>query len=458
MNIKMKTQLLLVLLMASLTCLAQTDPFESEFEGYVEGQEENKDLPVFAAVGSGFNYQGELLNAGMPSNGNFDFSFGLFDAAVGGNQIGSNVIKGNRPVVNGLFSIDNIDFGDAAYDGDALWLRITVRETGNPGSETTLSPRQKISAVPYAVQADYLGPIGASNGDVLKFVGGEWVPSSSGGTSPWSVSGSNIYYSTGLVGIGVTNPSASFHVDSLSVVPAIFDGGSSMYVLYRENGVNRGYIGSYQNPSNPGINDEDFEIGTFMGSVGSVHIATGNNEPRLTVTADGDVGIGSISPMADLMVDGDNQGDVLRARINGSTKFYVNENGGTSIGSLVAPPNDGLRVSGDVSQSLSSNGLMKYMALVDCGSSPSVDRQYNGVSTGTITVSGSSAGQCVVDFPTNIDNRFWQVSVVYGSTSGSGQKAANCRLDTGSTDKLFCNVSRLDQATLVGGSFMVLIY
>ncbi|KAA3645988.1 MAG: hypothetical protein DWP95_03670 [Proteobacteria bacterium] len=444
--------------MGSLSCLAETGPFESEFEGYEEGQEENKNLPIFAAVGSGFNYQGELLNVGVAANGNFDFSFGLFDAAVGGNQIGGNVIKGNRPVTNGLFSIEGIDFGDAVYDGDELWLRVTVRETGNPGSETTLSPRQKISAVPYAVQADYLGPIGASNGDVLTFIGGEWVPSSSGGTSPWSVSGSNIYYSTGLVGIGVTNPSASFHVNSPNVVPAIFDGGSSMYVLYRENGVNRGYIGSYQNPSTPGINDEDFEIGTFMGSVGSVHIATGNNEPRLTVTADGDVGIGSVSPMADLMIEADDQGEVLRARINSSTKFHVNGNGGTAIGAYSTPPADGLYVNGDLRQPLASNGFMKYMVHVYCGSSPSIVKQYNGIGNGTITVSGSSAGQCVVDFPTNIDNRYWQVSVVYGSTSASGQKAANCRLDTGSTDKLFCNVSRLDQVLLVPGNIMILIY
>lgn len=458
MNIKIKIQLLLILLMASLTCLAEKTPFESEFEGYVEGQEENKDLPVFAAVGSGFNYQGELLEAGAAANGNYDFSFGLYDAAVGGNQIGGNVIKGNRPVTNGLFSIEDIDFGDAAYDGDALWLRVTVRETGNPGSETTLSPRQKISTVPYAVQADYLGPIGASNGDVLTFIGGEWVPSSSGGSSPWSVSGSNIYYSSGLVGIGVTSPLASLHVDSSSTIPAIFDGGSQMFNIYRENGVNRGYIGSYQNPSTPGINDEDFEIGTFANPVGNFHITTGGNDPRITVTADGDVGIGSVSPMADLMIDADDQGDVLRARINGSTKFYVNENGGTSIGSFVAPPSDGLRVSGDVSQSLSSNGFMKYMVHVNCGSSPSIVKQYNGVGNGIITVSGSSAGQCVVDFPTNIDNRYWQVSVVYGSTSASGQKAANCRLVTGSTDKLFCNVSRLDQVLLVPGNIMILIY
>src|SRR5690606_20281671 len=210
----MKKQLILILLMASLSCFAEKEPFISAFEGYVEGQEDNKDVSALAAIGSGFNYQGELLASGSGANVNFDFSFRLFDAAVGGSQVGSNVIKSNRPVVNGLFSISDIDFGDAAYTGDELWLSVTVRETGNPGSETTLSPRQKINAVPYAVQADYLGPVGASNGDILKFTGGAWTPSSAGGTSPWSVNGTNAYYSSGNVGIGTNLPQADLMVDA----------------------------------------------------------------------------------------------------------------------------------------------------------------------------------------------------------------------------------------------------
>lgn len=368
MNMKMKKQLIFILLIASLSCVAQTKSNESAFEGYVEGQDENKALPGFAAVGSGFNYQGELIDAGSAANTNYDFAFQLYDAATGFTQIGSNVVKGNRPVINGLFSIEGIDFGDAAYSGDELWLSVTVRETGNPGSETTLSPRQKINAVPYAVQADYLGPVGASNGDILKFTGGSWGPSSAGSVSPWSVNGTSAYYNSGNVGIG-TN-----------------------------------------------------------------------------------------LPQAELMVDADNVGDAFRVRVSSSTKLYVNANGGTGIGGWTTPPSDGLFVSGDVKQPLASNGVMKYMAYVKCGSGSSVTRQYNGINSSLITATGASTGQCVIDFPTNMDERFWQVSVVYGSHSAVGQKTANCRLETSSTDKLFCNVTRLDNSTFSGGSIMVLIY
>jgi len=190
----MKKQLIFILLITSVSCFAAKESVVSPFEGYVEGQEENKDFSSLAAVGSGFNYQGELLDSGTAANTHFDFAFQLYDALTGGSQVGSTVIKGNRPVVDGLFSIEGIDFGDAVYTGDELWLTVTVRETGNPGSETSLTPRQKINAVPYAVQADYLGPIGASNGDILKFTGGAWAPSSAGGESPWTINGSMIYY------------------------------------------------------------------------------------------------------------------------------------------------------------------------------------------------------------------------------------------------------------------------
>ena len=418
----MKKQLIFILLITSVSCFAAKESVVSPFEGYVEGLEENKDFSPLAAVGSGFNYQGELLDSGAAANTHFDFAFQLYDALTGGSQVGSTVIKGNRPVVDGLFSIEGIDFGDAVYTGDELWLTVTVRETGNPGSETALTPRQKINAVPYAVQADYLGPIGASNGDILKFTGGAWAPSSAGGESPWTINGSMIYYTDGRVGIGRTNPAVMLHVDTPTSTPAIFNGGSGAYTVFAENGVNRGYIGSFQNSATPGINDEDFEIGTYSSSVGSLHLVTGVNDPRLTVNSSGDVGIRTVSPAADLMIDADDLDDALRVRVNLTTKFFVDENGGTGIGSWSKPPTNGLVVSGDI------EAKSKVTAL-DSGDADMKAYVYGFVnSTATVVLGSSSDGFTVSKTSTGvykinfIDTSINQNYMVVANTNSSSPK------------------------------------
>lgn len=198
----MKKRIIFILLTASLSCLAENDPARSPFDYRMEVQEIKSELLPFGVIGSGFNYQGQLLESGSTVNGNFDFAFILYDSPTGGIQVGSTVVINSHLVEDGLFSIENIDFGNASYLGDELWISVTVRETGNPGSETTLSPRQKISSVPYAVQADYLGPLNASEGDLLKFSAGSWTPTSvaNSGVSPWTVAGNDIIFSSGSTG------------------------------------------------------------------------------------------------------------------------------------------------------------------------------------------------------------------------------------------------------------------
>ena len=119
------------------------------------------------AIGSGFTYQGRLVIGGNPASGNYDLVFTLFDAATGGNQIGSPITVLTQTLSIGTFTVP-LDFGSSAFQGDARWLQISVRPSGSP-TYTILSPRQALTPAPYALSlkpgAVISGAI--SNGGVL---------------------------------------------------------------------------------------------------------------------------------------------------------------------------------------------------------------------------------------------------------------------------------------------------
>ena len=103
-----------------------------------------------AALGSGFTYQGQVADDdGNPIDGACDLQFGLYDAAGGGAKVGE-VAKANQPVADGLFAV-SLDFGASAFRGDARWLELAVRCPAGSGAYKTLSPRQELSGVPYAL-------------------------------------------------------------------------------------------------------------------------------------------------------------------------------------------------------------------------------------------------------------------------------------------------------------------
>jgi hypothetical protein len=105
-----------------------------------------------ADVGTGFTYQGHLQNGGAPVNNVCDLQFSLWDTAGSGVQIGATQTASAISVTNGLFTVQ-LDFGDSAFAGQARWLEIAVRCPTASGSYTILSPRQELSAAPYALYA-----------------------------------------------------------------------------------------------------------------------------------------------------------------------------------------------------------------------------------------------------------------------------------------------------------------
>ncbi|HYN89411.1 MAG TPA: hypothetical protein VER55_12820, partial [Ardenticatenaceae bacterium] len=103
-----------------------------------------------APLGSAFTYQGQLLIGGEPASGRYDFEFRLFGAASGGALLGGPVALDDVEVQVGRFTVE-LDFGAGAFNGQARWLEIRVREGGSDGAYTPLSPRQRLAPAPYAL-------------------------------------------------------------------------------------------------------------------------------------------------------------------------------------------------------------------------------------------------------------------------------------------------------------------
>src|SRR6266576_3516896 len=106
---------------------------------------------AFNAQTSSFSYQGRLTDNGTPANGNYDLQFALFDSLSGGSQVGSTQTVNTVAVSNGIFTV-RLDFGTGSFSGANRFLEISARPSG-PGSFTLLTPRQPVTATPYAIRS-----------------------------------------------------------------------------------------------------------------------------------------------------------------------------------------------------------------------------------------------------------------------------------------------------------------
>jgi formylglycine-generating enzyme required for sulfatase activity/photosystem II stability/assembly factor-like uncharacterized protein len=113
------------------------------------------------AQGTAFTYQGQLQNSGSPANGNYDFTFALFNINAGGpSQVGGTLTNLDVGVTNGLFTV-TLDFGPV-FTGHATSLAIGVRTNGG-ASFTGLSPLQELTPTPYAIYSPNAGAAASAN-------------------------------------------------------------------------------------------------------------------------------------------------------------------------------------------------------------------------------------------------------------------------------------------------------
>lgn len=101
-----------------------------------------------------FTYQGHLELNESAVDGPCDMLFTLYDAESGGSMVGTGGYIFDDPpvdVVAGEFAVKP-DFGADSFDGNPRWIEVQVRFPAGTGNWQTLSPRQELTATPYALQ------------------------------------------------------------------------------------------------------------------------------------------------------------------------------------------------------------------------------------------------------------------------------------------------------------------
>lgn len=139
---------------------------------------------VMGAIPDTLNIHGKLLNnGGSPQTGTFSMNFSIYDVASGG----ANIYTQTQSVTtdeNGIYTLilsglTGVNFSQQTY------LEIQVE------SDSPMTPRINITSTPSALAPEAGG----------------------GGSSLWTAGTlGDIYYDSGDVGIGVTNPTDALHI------------------------------------------------------------------------------------------------------------------------------------------------------------------------------------------------------------------------------------------------------
>ncbi|MBW8039567.1 MAG: hypothetical protein FVQ85_06165 [Planctomycetes bacterium] len=209
-----------------------------------------------APMGTAFTYQGRLMDANGPADGQYDFEFKLWMdpcEIVYPPPVGDTLTMNEVDVIDGYFTVE-LDFNSpSAFDGYARWLEISVRPGDSKEQYTILTPRQEVTPTPYALYAK-----------------------TAGGDNDWMVSVNDMYaIPSGNVGIGTTNPLQKLHISD--------SGMASLLVHETTNNV----------------------AGQLMADTDYVSLQSAFNHPlrfkinditRVFIDTDGKVGIGTTIP------------------------------------------------------------------------------------------------------------------------------------------------------------------
>ena len=311
------------------------------------------------AQSTAFTYQGELKQSGQLAVGVYDMRFRLFDAALGGAQVGSTVCVNNIAVTEGKFSAI-MDFGQQFASSAARFVEIDVRaDTGldcsNVGGFVLLAPRQQLTATPRALAAS--------------IANAAYTLSAPDGSPANAV----VVDNSGSVGVGTAAPGVPLHIVNSEPVLVLQDTSA--------NSQQSGYLGFWN--SNP---SETAWVG--FGTPGSPHFGIPNarsgGDIFLSPGPSGSVRVGSGGPR---VAAAEENVRIIRGRVNASggivsgTGFTATANADTTYTITFATPFVGPPAV-TVTAEYISDFVGIHFAMTEAVSASSVRvRLYNDVST-----------------------------------------------------------------------------
>lgn len=376
--------------------------------------------PIWAhGQGSTMSYRGRLTAAGAPANGPHDMEFKLFgttNVAVGPQQ-GATQSLPAVPVTNGVFVV-SLDFDAAVFDGSPRFLEIGVRPAGSASPYATLSPRQQVASIPYAIHslsartathlANGAGVQSLNNlkDNVTLAAGPNITITPSGRTltigsvgggngDPWKLNGADTFYNAGGVGIGTSTITPGMRLE-VSGATLLKPGNGNI-----QFGSPNAELGLSLMPNAGNRADLRFDgsVLKLLAGAGAVPPPSANG---LAITTDGNVGIGNGAPTVGYRLDV--SGATRLSTGNGTVQFGTpNAELGLSI-----TPNAGnradLRFDGSVLKLVASTGVVP----------PSADNGLAITTAGTVGI-----GTTAPDAKLHVEET-QPGTVIYGNALGIG--------------------------------------